>query len=591
MIWRATAFVLAVVAAVLAWRLVAIWRQPPPPLPPSVHLQFTPPPGTVLGAGEHTFDAALSPAGDEVVFVATRAGQVGLWRRRLPAATATPIPDTDGAAAPAWVTGRHAVSFFAGTALKVLDLATGDIATPASDLAEPAGAAWLDDGSVLVGRLRGALDRWQQGRSTSATILQPGDVGHRFPARLSPEAWVYVAERADGSRVVRLSRDGRDSDLTAADGQALAVDGWLLYPRGGALLAQRLDVETRRLAGRALALLAAVGVSSTGRAQAAASPRLVIAGPGTGPRHRLMWFAATGQTQGEASEPGDYWQVRLSPDDTQAAVTMLEPLLRTLDVYVLRRGSGEPLPVSLGLAAESDPVWSADGLSLLFRSSRGGQANLYTRRVGVPGAPETLVVQSPGSEIPSDWTAAGDMWFSAVPGTRPDTDVFRRVSGGAVAPVLAGGFNQSDARVSPDGRLVAYVSDESGQPEVYVSAWPPRRGRAGIDAPSRTRVSQAGGSRPRWAGRALYFLRGDGDVLRADRLPGPDLAYAVPVRVLTAPGLRDFDTAHRSPRILAVVPEASTRPAAVDALVDWTSALAVEQQDDGATRYRRGAVP
>jgi Tol biopolymer transport system component len=269
------------------------------------------------------------------------------------------------------------------------------------------------------------------------------------------------------------------------------------------------------------------------------------------------------------SEPGDYWQVRLSPDDRQAAVTMLEPLLRTLDVYVLRGGSGSPIPVSLGLAAESDPVWSPDGRTLLFRSLRGGQANLYTRSVGVQGAPEALVVQTPGSEVPSDWTATGDMLFSTVPGDRADTDIFRRASGGTTAPTLADGFNQFDARVSPDGRLVAYVSDESGQPEVYVTAWPPAAGAG------RTRVSQAGGSHPRWAGGSLYFLRGDGEVLRADHLPGTDGGYAVPVRVLAAPGLRDFDAAHRGARILAVVPETSARPAPVEALVDWTSALAV----------------
>ena len=581
MSWRATASILAVVAAVLAWRLVAIWRQLPPPLPPSIHLQFAPPPGTVLGAGEHTLDAAVSPAGDEVVFVATAAGQVQLWRRALAAASATPMPGTEGASTPSWVIGRRAVSFFAGTSLEVMALDTGTVTVAATNLVEPAGAAWLDDGSVLVGRLRGALDRWHQGRSTPATRLQPGDVGHRFPARVGPEAWVYVAERADGSRVVRLSSGGADSDLTRADGHALAAGGWLLYPRGGALLAQRLELEARQLTGHADAIAGAVGVSSSGRTQAAASGRIVLVGSGAAPRHRLVWFDETGQGQEALSEPGDYWQVRLSPDDTQAAVTMLEPLLRTLDVYVLRRGSGSPLPVSLGLAAESDPVWSADGLSLLFRSSRGGQPNLYTRRVGVQGAPEALVEDSPGSEVPSDWTAAGEMLFSVAAGARPDTDVFRRAPGGAVAPALAGGFNQSDARTSPDGRFVAYVSDESGQPEVYVTGWPPGRGRedsaAPGSAPARTRVSQAGGSRPRWAGRSLYFLRGDGEILRADRLAADDSAYAVPVRVLAVPGLRDFDTAHRSARILAVVPEASTRPAAVDALVDWRSALAVPQ--------------
>ena len=582
MSWRTTASILAVVAAVLAWRLVAIWRQPPPPLPSSIHLQLAPPPETILGAGEQTFDGAVSPTGDEVVFVATAVGHVQLWRRLLMAAAATALPDTDGAASPAWVIGQRAVSFFAGNDLKVLALDTGAVTTAATGLEEPAGATWLDDGSVLIGHLRGPIERWRQGHPSPATALEAGDLGHRFPARVSRDTWVYLAERTDGSRVVRRSRNGTDTDLTPADGHALPVDGWLLYPRGGALLVQRIDAAAGRLSGRADALVAAVGVSSVGRTQAAAAARVVLAGPAAGPRHRLVWFDGTGQPQESLSEPGDYWQVRLSPDDTQAAVTMLEPLLRTLDVYVLRRGSGSPLPVSLGLAAESDPVWSPDGLTRLFRSSRAGQSNLYARRVGVEGAPETPVVQAPGTEIPSDWTAGGDVLFSRLSAGGTDTDIFRRAAEGSTSPAFADGFNQSDARVSPDGRFVAYVSDESGQPDVYVTAWPPRAGRqdsrasgdgAAATTPARTRVSQAGGSRPRWAGRSLYFLRRDGEILRADRLAVDDLAYAVPVPVLTVPGLRDFDTAHHSARIVAVVPETSAGPAAVDAFLDWMSAL------------------
>jgi hypothetical protein len=571
MIWRATTCVFAVVAAVLAWRLVALWRQPPPPRPPFVHLQLSPPSGAIFGAGDDPFDAAISPDDDEIVFVATSGGHAQLWRRHMAASAATPVPGTEGAAAPAWVPGRRAVSFFRNSALEVVALDTGAVTTVTSGLAAPAGAAWLDDGSVVVGHLRAPMDRWHGGTATAATKL--GDeIGHRFPARIGPGAWVYLAERADGSRVIRLSRNGIDRDLTAADGHAVYVAGWLLYPRGGALLAQPLDVEKQQLTGRAEAVLAGVQVSSTGRTHAAASARLLLAGPERGPRYRLRWFDGAGHPQEPLSEPGDYWQVRLSPDDTQAAVTMLEPLLRTLDVYVLRGGSGSPLPVSLGLAAESDPVWSPDGRSLLFRSLRGGQANLYTRRVGVQGAPETLVVQTPANEVPSEWTAAGDLLFSAASGERPDTDIFRRGPDGPAAPVLADGFNQSDARVSADGRLVAYVSDESGQPDVYVTAWRPR-----TPAPARSRVSQAGGSRPRWAGRSLYFQRGDGDILRADPLPDTEGAYTVPRHVMSVPGLRDFDAAHRGTRILAVVPETSMPPAPVEAVVNWTSALAVQR--------------
>ena len=381
--------------------------------------------------------------------------------------------------------------------------------------------------------------------------------------------WLYLAERADGRRVVRLVRDGSEHILTDAEGHAMAAGGWLVYPRGGALLAQRLR-DDGAVEGRAHPLAVGVGVSPTGRTFAALSPRVVVFSAPGSLQHRLQWFDAGGGAGAIASEPGDYWQVRLSPDDRQAAVTMLEPLLRTLDVYVLRGGSGAPVPVTLGLAADTDPVWSPDGRTLLFRSVRSGQARLFTREVGTTGAAEDRLLAPPAEEaftsiLPSDWARSGEILFSASSGSRP-TDVFR-TSVGPRPPeaALATGFNESDARVSPDGRWVAYVSDESGQSDVYVSGWP--------QGP-RVRVSQAGGSRPRWAGASLYFLRAD-EILRARRTPGAALSFDVPQRVLTLAGIRDFDVSPSGDRLLAVVPAATTRPPDVGAIVDWPSALAV----------------
>ncbi len=173
MTWRATASILAVVAAVLSWRLVAIWRQPPPPLPPSVHLQFEPPPGSVLGAGEDTLDAAASPAGDEVVFVATPGGSARLWRRPLAAAHADAIAGTEGASAPSWVTGQHAVSFFVGGTLNVVALDTGAVTTAAATSSTRPAApgsmtarSWSD----------GCAARWTAGTAEDGA-------GHPPPAR------------------------------------------------------------------------------------------------------------------------------------------------------------------------------------------------------------------------------------------------------------------------------------------------------------------------------------------------------------------------------------------------------------------------
>lgn len=569
--WKTAAAACAVVAALLAWRLAVELRRPPAPLPPAVRLVLSPPEGAVLGAADLVLDAVMSPTNDEVVFVATLDGVSRLWRRELSTDRATPLAATESASAPAWVAGARAVSFFAGDSLKRVDVDGGAV-TAVATVSEAAGAAWASDGSVLVGHLKGPIERWRDGRAASATTLGDGDVSHRFPAIVDEQRWVYLAERTDGRRVVRLVRPEGQTDLTEADGHAVVAAGWLLYPRGGALLAQRLAPDTGALEGRAEALVTGVGVSPIGQTQMAASPRLVLSAPSSERRHRLQWYDRTATSLEIASEPGDYWQVRLSPDDRQIAVTMLEPLLRTLDVYLVRQGSGAPEPVSLGLAADSDPVWSPDGTTLLFRSIRSGQAQLYTRRVGVAGAREEPVTQSqnPGAVtgVPSDWSrgGGGTVLFTATPQGQTHSDVFQlSAATRETRAVLATGFNESDARISPDGRWVAFVSDESGGPEVYVSGWP---------TGPRARVSQAGGRRPRWSGSSLYFLRGDGEVLWADRQAGSTPTFSVPERVLSVSSVRDFDVAHGNGRLLAIVPAPSTGAPDVDALLDWQGALA-----------------
>ncbi len=568
--WKIAAIASAVVAALLGGRLIVELRRPPAPLPPAVRLVLSPPEGAALGTAGHALDAVLSPTNDEVVFVATLDGVSRLWRRQLSTDRATPLAGTESASAPAWVVGARAVSFFAGDSLKRVDLDSGAIAAVAT-VSGAAGAAWAPDGSVLVGHLKGPIERRRNERTASATMLQDGDISHRFPVIVDEQLWVYLAERTDGRRVVRLVRPEGETDLTEADGHAVVAAGWLLYPRGGALLAQRLASNTDALEGRGEALVTGVGVSPIGQTQMAASPRVVLSAPSSERRYQLQWFDRTGASLEVASEPGDYWQVRLSPDNRQIAVTMVEPLLRTLDVYLVRQGSGSPEPVTLGLAADTDPVWSPDGTTLLFRSIRSGQAQLYTRRVGVAGAPEQPVAQSqnPGAVAgtPSDWTRAsgGTIVYGTTPEGQANADVFQLNSATReTRAILATGFNESDARLSPDGRFLAYVSDESGQLEVYVSGWP---------TGPRTRVSHAGGRKPRWSGTSVYFLRGDGELLRADRV-GAAAAFSVPQRVASLAGIRDFDAAHTQNRLLGIVPASATRASEVAALVDWQTALA-----------------
>ena len=562
--WRTAAAAFAALAALLAWRLVAELRRPPPPPPSSLRLLTAPPPGATFGAGDEPLDAALSPSGNELIFVATSNGVAHLWRRSLSVSRATPIEGTEAPRWPAWIPGRRAVSFFSGDTLKQVDFdrrETSDVAT----IPGAAGVAWLDDGSVLVGQAKGPVTRWRGASSSAGSRLQADDVAHRFPWRVDADSWVYLAERRDGRRLVRIVSGGMERDLTDADGHAAVIDGWLVYPRGGGLLAQRLTEG--RLEGRAMALAARVVVSASGRTQAALSSRVALVAQPGGQRYQLRWFDRAGAPQEIASEPGDYWQVRLSPDGGRAAVTRMESLLRTLDIYVLRAGSGAPVPVSLGLAADTDPVWSPDGRTLLYSSRRTG---LFTRLVGVEGAPEEPLPPTPGfiRPTPSDWSRRdpADIVFTHSAGQPPNTDIFRRpLTGGSIARVYASGFNESDARLSADGRWAAYVSDESGQSDIYVQAWP--------QGP-RARVSQAGGTRPRWAGASIYFLRGN-DVMRAARRPGTLPVFDVPQHIVTLPGVRDFDVAQHGERLLAIV-SAGAADSEIAAFVEWQTPLVAE---------------
>ena len=566
LIGRAVAIVMAAALAVVGAVAIRHLREQPPPPPSAVRLAFPPPADAELGFGDHLLDAAFASDGTQIVFVATSKGVTQLWRRGLDQERAEPIAGTEGAQLPAWKQTGTVVSFFAGGRLKAVGVGAQvpedrRVPTDLGAVATPGGAAWLADGSLLYSDRRGPIQRLREGRVTAATVLSAGDVMHLLPTPSGSDAFVYVAVREDGRRMARLVSGDRQRDLTVTSGQAVLIDNDLLHVRDGVLLRYRLNPETGALSNRGVPLALNVGLTPDGRALFAASPRLVLHAPATPRARQLVWLDPSGTRLGSTGDVGAYWQVRLSPDDRRVAVTATDPLLRTLDIVLMpTTGTGYPLRLTSSITADTDPVWSPDGLRVLFRSLQGGQPNLFARDADGQDPTDERIVASEQDETPTDWNGRYVLFHARSAGALDVLMLDTRT--GASGPVLNNGFNETDARWSPDGRWMTYVTDDSGRPDIYA-----RRSDG-----TRVRVSFGGGVRPRWSrdGRTLFFLRGS-QMMRADMAAGNVPAFDAPRVLFDARGVVDFDVAHGSDRLLAIVPVSGDLPATVGGLLNWAS--------------------
>jgi Tol biopolymer transport system component len=455
---------------------------------------------------------AISPDGRFLAAAPTFEGRTPIWLRPIDSTAGRMLPGTEGAIFPFWSPDGKSIGFFAERKLKRIEL-DGEAVSIVTDVQVARGGMWQPDGTILFApNAVGPLFRVPAsgGTAVTATHLEPGQNDHRAPfllpdgrhflyySRGTPQVrGVYVA-RLDGSESRRLA----DADAAAV----YAASGQLLFVRQGDLFAQPFDADRLTLGGAAFRVAGPVAVMpAISLASLAASPSGAIAYAANGVQSaQFVWFDRTG-TQIEAIGQPERMAMAmpsLSPDERRIAFSRV--VGSNWDIWLMdMRGAMSRLTSDPAL--DFNPIWSPDGRQVFFQSARGQGPDLYVRSVA-DGTPEERLLKTRADQprAPSDVSADGRvLLYTGSTGTTSEIWSLPLVGDRTPHSFVKSNFNARDGQFSPDGKWVAYQSDESGRNEIYIQ---PFHGPG-----ERIQVSAAGGTQVRWGRRSaeLFYVAAD----------------------------------------------------------------------------------
>jgi eukaryotic-like serine/threonine-protein kinase len=587
---RGTAgWIAAGVVAFLAATLAFIHFREEPPKTPVVR-SIIPPPAKM----SFRFDAppyglpALSPDSSRLVFGAQSSeGSGRLWVRPLNATTAQPLAGTEGASFsyPFWSPDGRSIGFSADGKLKKIELSGGPAVTLA-DAPSLRGGSWSPQGVILFAPSSvGPLHRVQivGGMSTPVTVIDPArkENSHRWPWFL-PDGrhFLYTAVVTNSTKATIYvgSLDSRETHIVEqANSNAVYASGYLLFLRDNALMAQPFD--TKRLTTTADAV--SVG-EQIGDLPAAARGFFAVSDAGTlvfqsGLRagETLVWLDRAGKRLATAGEPGQLMRTSVSPDGKRAAVSVYGHAAHDYDLWIYDLARNRRSRFTFGSANENGAVWSPDGSQLVFSDNRKGHLDLYRKLASGAGAEELLYADGL-AKFPTSWSRDGKflMYYSTSDSkTGQDLWVLPLDGERKPFPFLKTEFNELYGQFSPDGRWVAYASDQSGNREIYVA---PIRGQGG-----KRQVSVAGGTLPRWRAdsKEVFYIAPDGRLMSAEiGTKGADVEIGT-VRPLFRAGFLPnvggypYDVSPDGQRFLAIMPDEQVAPEPLTLVQNWTAGL------------------
>jgi serine/threonine protein kinase/Tol biopolymer transport system component len=533
---------------------------------------------------------AISPDGQRIAYVAMNGGKSAIWIRPIGSLTAQELPGTENAGDLFWAPDSHRLAFSADGRLKKIDISSGGVQTlgDAPSVASP--GAWNRDGVILlegplgapsgivrisdsggvttpVSRGGGPFD-WLQflprflpdGRHfLFHTIVADGQTGNVYSGSLDSKSTTHLKE------ISNLTGDGSNSGVVYAQ-------GYLLFSRDRTLLAQPFDPVRGTLSGEPAPVAENVGrefsVSETGVLVYRALPRET----GQPVATHLSWRDRAGKPTGEINTPATVGSFSLSHDGRIAMDNYMLGI--NADIWVIdSRGVPNKLTAD-NPGYDATPQFSPDGNRVVFSSSRPtGAPHLYQKSSNGAGAAELLLpADDNGVDQPMHWSTSGivfgrsnpstlaimDLWFLSMPEKKPSL-------------YLHNGFSNGEARLSPDGRYIAYTTNESGSNQIVVQTFPNASGKWFITA--------QGGGWPMWKsdGRELYYLAPDGKIMAVAVKGDPTFQVGGTSELFQAPPTRGrpYAVSADGQRFLVAAPSTATSgdPIPITAVINWTAAL------------------
>jgi eukaryotic-like serine/threonine-protein kinase len=558
---------------IATFALVAVLRRPEI-RSRAVRLSFDKPAGaSLLG-----FDSLTpSPDGSRVALVTySSAAKSALAIRSLDSLEMKTIPGTEDARFPFWSPDGRTLAFFADGKLKKVDAEGGPVENLCNSPGQ-FGGAWGSKGTIIFAPHEyDGLYKISAAGGTPAkvTALAPGDEAHRWPSFLPDgDHFVFLidAQNTEGHWIALSSLGSGKVErlIHAISDVAYVSPGYLVYVKSGSLVAHPFDPSRLRFSGNPTPVATDLAENASNHHfDFGASENGVLLYQTADPNLRFRWFDRSGKALGDVGDPGRYGLLDLSPDGTTAVFEMLDNDRRHSNIGKLDLLHGSTSRITTTASSDYNPVWMPDGRRVVFGSARsGGVPDLYDTSVSIVGEDRLLFKNADGAQpwsvSPDGRTALvmsvsaatkGDLWLLPL-GNKPSAAPFRRSA-----------FDEEEAQFSPDGKWVAFSSDDTGRQEVYV--------RSLSDTSEQIQVSSGGGRRPRWRndGRELFFASLQ-KLMAVSIQTSPSFRAGEPAVLFSLEGWNDYAVAKDGQRFLIEAPASeASKPSSV-AVLNWTSAI------------------